>query len=197
MPSTETKGLVVVPDPTFNVRELVSLEVKRLNDLRAAETTRVNELLSLRADYTEKLVVAEAKRIDAIRAVDVNAVAIANERSAAQAIVLANQVSTSAETLRALVATTAATTGQQSTLIFNQLIDRIASLEKAQYEGVGKGRVADPMMANLVDEVKKLRDSRSEIKGGGEGVQKLIGWAFAGIMALVAIGSLAIAFLKH
>ena len=197
MPSTETKGLVVVPDPTLNVRELVSLEVKRLNDLRAAETTRVNELMSLRADYTEKLVVAEAKRIDAIRAVDVNAVAIANERSAAQAIVLANQVSTSAETLRALVATTAATTGQQSTLIFNQLIDRIASLEKAQYEGVGKGRVADPMMANLVDEVKKLRDSRSEIKGGGEGVQKLIGWAFAGIMALVAIGSLAIAFLKH
>jgi hypothetical protein len=197
MPSTETKGLVVAPDPTFNVRELVSLEVKRLNDLRAAETTRINELMSLRADYTEKLVVAEAKRIDAIRAVDVNAVAIANERSAAQAIVLANQVSTSAETLRALVATTAATTGQQSTLIFNQLIDRIASLEKAQYEGVGKGRVADPMMANLVDEVKKLRDSRSEIKGGGEGVQKLIGWAFAGIMALVAIGSLAIAFLKH
>jgi hypothetical protein len=195
MPSTETKGPIV--DPTFNVRELVSLEVRRLNDLRAAETTRVNELMALRADYTEKLVVAEAKRIDAIRAVDVNAVAIANERSAAQAIVLANQVSTSAETLRALVATTAATTGQQSTLIFNQLIDRIASLEKAQYEGVGKGRVADPMMANLVDEVKKLRDSRSEIKGGGEGVQKLIGWAFAGIMALVAIGSLAIAFLKH
>lgn len=111
--------------------------IKRMDDLREAETRRVNELMCLRAEFSEKLGVAEAKRIDAIRAVDVNAVSVANERATAQAAVLANQVAASAETLRSLVAATAATVAQQLAQIAAQLTDRIASLEKSQYENKG------------------------------------------------------------
>src|SRR5512140_1485982 len=93
-------------DPTANVLALVEAAVKRLDDLRDAESRRLDEQAQLRADYSDKLAVAEAKRIDAIRAVDVNAVAIANERAAAQATVLANQLLQTSEALRGLVGTT-------------------------------------------------------------------------------------------
>jgi len=62
-------------DPTENVRNLMSQELRRIDDLMHAEQKRVNEQLQLRSDYASKLDEAEAKRIDAIRAVDVGAVA--------------------------------------------------------------------------------------------------------------------------
>lgn len=129
-------------DPTKNVLQLVEAAVKRADDLAAAEARRVNEIMDLRAEYTEKLSLAESKRIDAIRAVDVNAVAIASERAAAQAAVLQNQVNASAEALRSLVATTAAAIAQQLSQLTSQFNDRIAALEKSQYEirGTGAGR---------------------------------------------------------
>src|ERR1017187_8731470 len=92
------------PDPTINVRELFELTNDRIDGLMNAEHIRLNEQMTLRAEHTAQLTLAEAKRIDAIRAVDVGAVSVANERANAQAAVLASQVSTSAETLRALVA---------------------------------------------------------------------------------------------
>jgi len=95
-------------DPTLNVRQLISEAVERLDSLREAERCRLNEAIeaerrrvneqaALRAEFSSQLSLAEAKRIDAIRAVDVNAVSVANERATAQAAVLANQVSASAE----------------------------------------------------------------------------------------------------
>lgn len=104
-----------VTDPTVNVKDALREAVARFDALREAdrryadaEIRRIDDLMGLRALYAEKLEVAEAKRIDAIRAVDVNAIAIANERATAQATVLANQVVATADTLRSLVSTTAA-----------------------------------------------------------------------------------------
>src|SRR5471030_432941 len=99
-----------------------------------AERRRVNEQMELRADYGVQLSIAEAKRIDAIRAVDVNAVSVANERATAQAAVLANQVAASAETLRALVAATAATVAQQLAQVSAGIADRLSALEKRSEE---------------------------------------------------------------
>ena len=125
------------PDPTENVLKLVDAAVTRLDDLRDAESRRVNEQLALRASYDEKLREAEAKRIDAIRAVDVNAVAVASARADNTATVLANQVSTSAENLRALVASTASANATTLSQITTTLTDRLALLEKSQYEKSG------------------------------------------------------------
>ena len=177
-------------DPTSNVLSLVSASMKRTDDLHqaevrrtddlnaltalrlsdqiSAERIRVNEQLALRAEYSEKLAVAEAKRIDAIRSVDVSAVAIANERATAQAVVLANQVAVSAETLRSLVAATADTMAQQQTANSTQLSNRITSLEKSQYES----------------------------KGSSGGMRDMWGWVFGIGIALVGTAAAVIMALK-
>ena len=180
-------------DPTANVQNVLREAVNRIDDLRKAETQRVNEQMKLRDYFNRLLEVAEAKRIDAIRAVDVAAVAVANERATAQAAVLANQVTTSAETLRTLVATTAIAQANQLAQLTTQLTDRLASLEKAQYEGVGKGRVVDPMMNELLQEVKTLRESNATIKGTGGGMRDMWGWVIGSIATLIAIAS----YLSH
>lgn len=153
---------------TADLRVMLEQAVMRLDDLRTAESRRVDEQMVLRGEYGIQLSIAEAKRIDAIRAVDVNAVSVANERATAQAAVLANQVAASAETLRALVAATAATTAQQLTQLTTQLTDRLTSLEKSQYES----------------------------KGNSGGIKDLWGWILGGTVALVALGSFIAPHLK-
>lgn len=170
-------------DPTQNVRELVAVALRNLAELRVAdnalntnaritlaasledEKRHIREVIDLQMTHARELAVAEAKRIDAIRAVDVGAVATAAERASQQATVLANQVATSAETLRALVATTA---NQVATALQNtsqQLTDRISLLEKSQYEIRGRGSVADPALEALAAEVRKLALAQSESVG--------------------------------
>lgn len=188
-------------DPSANVLALVVAAVDRLNDLRNAETRRIDDLREaeqrrvdeqahLRAEYDDKLREAEAKRIDAIRAVDVNAVAVASERAADQAAVLANQVVASAEALRTLVASTAATattTQAQSTLA---LSTRLTTLEQAQYQSQGKQAVADPAMAEIVSEMKRYMTSSERRTGKGEGVGMFAAIAAAVLSLLIAAGSL-------
>jgi len=176
----EAAGPRPVVDPTQNVKDLVEEVVIRLDLLREAEgrlhtelreadrryvdaeLRHVSEKAELRAAYAEKLEIAEAKRIDAIRSVDVNAVAIANERATAAATVLANQVTQSAETLRTLVAQTAANNKQQLDQTTAQLSDRLSSLEKLQYEGKGLSGTIPP---SVVEQLAQLQESRYRNEG--------------------------------
>jgi len=171
-------------DPTANVLLLVEAATKRLDDLREVEVRRMNDLAECRAACDEKLAEAEAKRLDAIRAVDASAVAAATERATATATVLAKQVETSAETLRTLVSTTAAALAAQLTQLSNRFDERLASVERYQYEGKGKQAVVDPMMVELVEQVKKL--SAGSEKGEG----KSAGISMAWVVALGAVGLL-------
>jgi hypothetical protein len=133
-------------DPTANVLALVESAIKRIDDVQRSELKRIEEQISMHTVYTQQLAQAEAKRIDAIRAVDVGAVAIANERAAAQATVLANQVVVSAETLRSLVATTATTMATQLQASQSQLMERISLLERSQYENKGRSGISAPLL---------------------------------------------------
>jgi hypothetical protein len=121
--ATDSGGNPVV-DPTENVKALTEAANLRQDDLRKAsdrynqsEISHVKELAALRASYQEKLTIAEAKRIDAIRSVDVNAVAIASEKQAMAASVL----------------------GEQFKQYADQINTRLSAIEKSQYEGKGKG----------------------------------------------------------
>lgn len=192
-----------IVDPTKNVLQLVEAAVKRLDDLASAEKMRVD----MQFTYMEKLQTAEAKRIDAIRAVDVNAVAVASERAAAQAQVLANQVSQSAETLRSLVAQTASTIAQQLAQLTSQLTDRLALLEKSQYENKGREIVSNPVeaarieavttsLSSLQKEISGLRESRSEGTGGKAGVQHVWGYVVGAIGLATGIVSFLLQFKK-
>jgi cell wall-associated NlpC family hydrolase len=147
-------------DPTENVKALVKLEMSRQDDLRAAESRRLDEQAELREDFGKQLREAESKRIDAIRAVDVAAVATANERATQQATVLANQVAASAETLRNLVASTASQVAANLQSISAQLMDRLTLLERSQYQIGG-------------------RDQQRDV--GKVDVAKWVGWVFAAI----------------
>lgn len=187
-----------VVDPTRNVLDLVAAANMRQDDLREADSRRMTEVMAvelgavrreieLRGDYNEKLREAEAKRIDAIRAVDVNAVAVAAERAATQATVLANQVAASAETQRGLVATTAQALAEQLQQITTPIIDRLASLEKSQYEGTGKQSIRDPAMDELIKVVSGLTLQQSQSSGKGAGMAQ--SWAIL-VAAVALIGTL-------
>lgn len=185
-------------DPTANVLQLVEAAVERLDDLRASENKRLDDLraaesrrvdgeAALRAHYDGLLAAAEAKRIDAIRAVDVAAVAVASERATQQAQVLANQVSTSADALRALVATTATAMAQAQTTLTQQFNDRIALLEKASYEGKGRSAYTDPAMTEMSATLTALLKNQSQQTGKSEGISTTWAVVIAGITMAVAL----------
>lgn len=90
-------------DPTQNVLDLVNLETKRQDDLRKLQykTIRLEvngEVSSIRHElkhfkkYLKNVSKAETRRINAIRAVDVGAVAVANTAAENRASTLAGQV---------------------------------------------------------------------------------------------------------
>lgn len=214
-------------DPTENVKALSEAANRRQDDLReaserfieakiassaeidairashakymaSAESRRVDEQAALRADFADKLATAEAKRIDAIRAVDVNAVAVASQRASDQATVLATQVAQSAEALRALVATTAATVAASLQQMSNALSTRLTTLEQGSYQALGKQSYSDPAFAELLTEVKSLRETGKQSAGKNEGISA--SWAvFLGIatVLVMAAGALGFSFSGH
>lgn len=190
-------------DPTENVKALSEASNIRQDDLREASDKynaiaiqHTKEIAALHAGYAEKLSVAESKRIDAIRAVDVNAVAIASERQSAQAGVLATQVIQSADALRALVSSTAQTIAEQNRQQFSQMNDRITAVERTQYEGRGKGLVSDPMLAEMAADMKRLTALMATGSGKSEAVKDYTGYIFLVIGALIGLAGLAFAVLK-
>lgn len=95
------------------VKHLIDIHISKLDEIYKSEFKRVDERITRVTDHQKDLSIAEAKRIDAIRSVDVAAIETANNRATEQAKVLANQVAASAETLRTLVSGTATTVAAQ------------------------------------------------------------------------------------
>jgi hypothetical protein len=149
-PGVDIQGMPVL-DPTANVLGLVEAAIQRQDDLRRAwaekadaEIRAVREIVELRSQYDEKLRAsdqllreAESRRLDAIRTVDVSAVAQAANVSATQATTLATQVATSAETLRNAAAASAQVQAAALASALDPLQVAIAALQKAQYETAG------------------------------------------------------------
>ena len=168
------------------IDDLRVTDTRRVDELRLAESRRVDEHAEMRAEYENKLAEAEKKRIDAIRAVDVAAVSIASERATQQATVLASQVATSADALRTLVATTAAATATQSQNVSAQFADRLALLERSQYETKGRSALADPQVAEMLAELRGLRTRASTETGKSAGVS-MVGALVMGAITLVSL----------
>jgi hypothetical protein len=114
-------------DPTKNVESLVQAAMKRQDDLRESEAQHIREVMSVRAEYDDKLRQAEADRIDAIQARSDLTVQRAAEVQQAQANTLANQVATTADAFRASLAAAMA-----------PIMASIEDLRRAQYEAQGQ-----------------------------------------------------------
>lgn len=136
-PGVDRYGTPVI-DPTKNVLDLVGAAIQRQDDLRRSESAHVRELMSVRFDYEEKLRDKESGRIDAIRKVDVDAVARAAEVSAAQAQTLANQQQASAEALRGQVEQARIATADALAQALSPIQKDIADLRAAQYQQQGE-----------------------------------------------------------
>lgn len=177
----------LIQSQLLGIKETLAMRAEFARLLGAAEARRLDEQAMLRAGYADQLASAEAKRIDAIRAVDVNAVAVASQRTADQATVLANQVAQSAEALRTLVASTAATVAAAQAQLGATLSGRLTTLEQAQYKGEGRSLYADPQMQDLVAQVKTLAANSQSGTGKSSGITAAVGYMIAAVMALVAV----------
>lgn len=124
-------------DPTRNVIDLVDVNVRRIDDLRELESRHVREVWDLRAGYDERLRKAEAARIDAIRKVDVDAVAAAAVVQASGAATLASTVGATAEASRATMAAAASAAAIALRAETDPLRKDIAELRQVQYETAG------------------------------------------------------------
>lgn len=195
-----------VIDPTKNVSDLFESTSRRQDDLRAAaerltkaEIDHLKEISALRAEYDKELRAAEGKRIDAIRQVDITAVSTAGERAQQAIQALAVTTAANAENLRNALTATATTIATQLANTVAGLTERIAALEKSSYEGVGKQRVADPMIQELVAEMKSVRTLQSAGAGKSAGIGftgALIVAVIAGVAGLMGIAGVLYAVLK-
>lgn len=169
-------------------------ETLRVNEAIAAERLRVNEVMAITSKYEALLREAEANRINAIRAVDVAAVATAAERAATSATILATQVQVQAETLRSLVATTQTASDLRFAQVTSGQTERIAALEKAFNVSTGRETRDDPALAQLTASVAALVAAQNKTTGQGAGIN--IAWvvALGGVSVLgLIIGAIALA----
>ena len=194
-----------IVDPTKNVTELVEASERRQDDLRhASDKFNQNQIrwmektIVLRDRFNkelttanEKLEIAESKRLDSIRMVDVAAAKTEADRSLAAIQLLATQTHTNAENLRNALNSTAATIAKQTSDTVASIVERIAALEKSSYEGKGKGSVIDPQMAALMEEIKTLNRGANQSQGRGGGMKDFAAW----IIAIVSFAITVVVFL--
>jgi len=126
-------------DPTKNVLDRIDIEMRRQDDLREMADRHTQYIIELRALHYEELRDLEAKRIDAIRAVDVGAVNRAAEVAATQANVLAAQLQATAEASRVNLIQA-----------LEPIQKDIQDLRKAQYEIAGAKTQTGETRLNLV-----------------------------------------------
>ena len=145
------------------------------------------------AQESDVLVVLDGDEVDHL---EVAAVAEDRRRTGEQAVALATQVAQSADTGRALVASTKTSTDLSTNQITEALSRRITTLEQAGYQQVGQSKIQDPAFVALVGKVDSLLTSRSDLAGVGTGRSDVIGWLVALVMFLVALAAGMVALFK-
>lgn len=187
-----------VLDPTQNVIALSEAANLRQDNLRDINNERIDsdlkhlrEMAELRAHHETEIQQLETSRLNAIRQVDVAAVTIAADRAQASIDALSRTMAQNADNLRTIVDTTAKAMATQTAATVGAITDRIAMLEKLSYEGRGRSAYTDPVLAELVTEMKGLRESHSEGKGKGEGVSATFAAIMSGFGLLLTLVTLA------
>lgn len=185
-------------DPTENVLALVDAAQERSEAIRVltaevadAKLSRIEALVALRAEHAKEIRQLESDRLDKIRMVDVLAANTAAERAQVAIQTLATTTTANADTLRSMVSATAAAIASQTAITNAALTERIASLEKSSYTGAGKQALADPMLTELIMEMRSLRHTQVGGAGKSEGKTAMWGYvvgAVGFIGMLIAIG---------
>lgn len=175
-------------DPTKNVLDKVLDAVTRLNDLAMAEKGRSDELRIAEARLRDALRVADAnirdlevRRLNELRDAETRRI---NELQAQKQIFdleLARVIRANQESSTLLLA------GQLKE-VKGDSTDRTAKLEQFANEQRGRASAADPNYLKLVEEVRTLTASRSDLAGRSLGQTEMFAWGMAVLMALLALG---------
>jgi hypothetical protein len=199
--SIGTNGHSSDSDPTKNVLDLVNAAIARVDDLRESETRHHAEVARLLVERVEGMMKAEANRIDAIRAVDVDAVQKAAAAMATQANNLATQQVQSAEALRTQVSETA-------TLAETRLAAALQPIVKDVADWPTRLAVAlQPIVRDVGELQKRAYEAQGqktqivETQAKGGSTSNWMGLAVAAcvgfLSVLLAVGAVVISVLSH
>lgn len=197
-PGVDAKGNPVI-DPTENVKALSEAANKRQDDLREfIKQLFDRELAALRREletfsrHQRELDQAESARLDSIRQVDREDVAKTAVTSNTAIATLAKQTTDLATTLQRQVSDTAAAAEARSSAQYNDTQKRLQSIELQLSEGKGKQAVADPQLADMVAELRKLTSGKDIGSGKDQGIS--LAWFV--LMGLLAASSMLYGILK-
>lgn len=199
-------------DPTLNVKEQLAAAMKRQDDMRDLTNQYIKAILDgeikiatlradhakevraleserqqQRADHAKEVRLLEADRLKAIREVDVQNTAITAAQQLAAVQTLAATATSTADTTRANLATTAIAIQTQTDRIVAGIVDRIAVLEKSSYTGLGRQTVADPQMVLLTEAVAKLAAAQNTGQGKSEGIGSTVAMVVSAAFLVIAI----------
>ena len=188
-----------VVDPTANVIALNDASAIRQDDLREMFEKYVDmrfqyneKIAELHSSHQREMNEKEASRLDSIRHIDIQNAAATATQALTAIQTLATTTAANAENIRAQVTSTATTIATQHAAMASRMEDRIAALERASYEGAGKERVADPIMADFMMEMKvnvaSLVKTQAASQGSKSGINATWVWLLA---AVTAIGTIA------
>lgn len=184
------------------ILRLVDEKVRRVEDLHKSDIQRVDEkqasnfeylkqsmedgfkhledLMKVNFENTKLTAESESRRIDNLRIVDTQAVVTANEKAIKTAEIIATQVVESSKTMGERIDVITNSLTSQIQQISLQLTERLAAVEKVQYED--KGRYGNA--SELQNQIKELQDSRSENKGRA-GISTSVLVVFVGAIASI------------
>ena len=169
-------------DPTRNITDLVDAVVSRLDDLRDVENraTRkithseirdIRRMANLRAQHLRELRKAEAGRIDAILVNVADTAKLTSAAAEIRATTLANQVTTSADTLRNQVADAAQASNDTLDRRFDPIQKSIEEIRRFQFEtqggkaGLVETRAAEADLRPIMDAIAELTKAQSAAVG--------------------------------
>jgi hypothetical protein len=168
----DSRGGAVV-DPTQNVLDLVEAKGKATDAAIIAAVHRLDDLREEKYKHLHELQTVELKRIDEVLKLRVD---FTMQLAVAEA-----------KRIDANLAVVESTGRARTDAVFQglaQITERVATVEKFQYEASGRSRVADPIMDNSLREIKGLLVERAQLSGQGQGMSMIVGYILAAIAAL-------------
>lgn len=177
-PGVDIAGRPVI-DPTANVTANLDAAVGRLDDLRTLDRDWNIRYEEQRRYFEDLLRIAERgtrdaekRHLDAVRTIDITAVARAADDANERANTLQTQVLATAEANRTTVAATATAFRSELMSVVGPLQTRIDELSKAQYEQQGgkqqvvESRSAADDMKPVMDAIQALTLAQQQNVGG-------------------------------
>ena len=195
-----------VIDPTKNVSALIGIEKDHAKEIRALENkfydyavAMILKEVTLRAEYAKDQRSDDRLTYSAIRQVD-----ITNQNAAAAQIdtalkALAKATEDTRKTLADGMENTRKTLAESMAVRDARVDERIGQLERGASAGEGRSGVANPMMNELVGEMKAVTKALAQGSGKSEGISwvgAIIMGSVSALAGLIAIAAVLYAVLK-